>query len=209
MYSVPSDDACGWLSVGLGEIMKDVPIKGTKAQWSGSCETTTAGSTKTIVQQIVMAVTGWEEKTTPLGTLQALRVKSINQFADGTTPGIVEVNDWFVCGYGRVYSESIDSNTDKKYVDELLSFTPQSTNESHVRYILADMQLMNTPDPYRAKIEDEETAEALRRWDAGIRVVNIDQFERKLVNEQRHIVETRSEKPISGAEILLTTDSQH
>ena len=207
-YTVPSDSACGWLSVGLGEIMKDTPIEGAHAQWSGSCQTTAAGSTKTIVQQIAITVSGWEQKTTQLGTFRALRVKSLNQYADGTTPGVVEVNDWYVCGYGRVYSESTDPNTDTKYVDELLSFTPQSTDESRVRYILADMQLINTDDPYRAKINDEETAESLRRWDAGIRVTNINQFERKMVNAQWQIVYVGSGEPIKGTDIKLTSDPQ-
>jgi len=206
VYSVPSDSACGWLSVGLGEIMKDTPIEGTHAQWSGSCQTIVAGSTKTIVQQISITVSGWEQKTTQLGAFRALRLKSLNQYADGTTPGVVEVNDWYVCGYGRVYSESTDPNTDTKYVDELLSFTPQSTDESRVRYILADMQLIDAADPYRAKINDEETAESLRRWDAGIRVSNIDQFERKMVNGQWQIVYAGSEKPIKGADVKLTSD---
>jgi hypothetical protein len=207
-YTVPGDDACGWLSVGLGETMKDAPIEGAKSQWSGSCQTTTGGSTKTIVQQIVSMVSGWEEKTIQLGTFRALRVKSLNQYVDGRTPGIVEVNDWYVCGYGRVYSESIDLDNDIKYVDELLSFTSQFTNEARVRYILADIQLTNTPEPYRASIADEETAEALRRWDAGVRVVNIDQFERASVNGEWQIVPAGSGRPINGTDIRLTGDPQ-
>ena len=143
-----------------------------------------------------------------MGTFRALRVKSLNQYAVGTEPGIVEVNDWYVCGYGRVYSESIDPKTDKKYVDELLSFTPQTTNESHVRYILVDIQLMNMPDPYRAQINDEETAEALRRWDAGVRVANIDQFKRVMNEGQWQIVYAGSEKPIKGSDVNLTGDTQ-
>ncbi len=206
VYSLPSDDTCGWLSVGLGEIMKDAPIKGAQAEWTGSCEANTTRSTKTIVQQITVTVSDWEQKTTQLGTFKALRVKSLNQYADGTTPGIVEVNDWYVCGYGRIYSESTDTSTDIKYVDELLSFTPQSTNESHVRYILADMQLVNSADTYRTKVNDEETAESLRRWDAGIRVANIDQFERKMVNGQWQIVSAGSGQPVSGADVQLTSD---
>jgi hypothetical protein len=207
-YTVPSDNACGWLSVGLGEIMKDTPFKGAKAQWSGSCKTTAAGSTKTIAQQISSVVLGWEQKTTQLGIFRSLRVKSLNQYADGTTPGIIEVNDWYACGYGRIYSESTDPNTDMKYVDELLSFTPQSTNESHVRYILADMELANTADAYRSKINDEETAEALRRWDAGIRVVNIDQFERTNIDGKWQIFYTGSESQIKGTDVKLTSDPQ-
>jgi hypothetical protein len=207
-YSVPGDDICGWLSVGLGEIMKDIPVEGAKSQWSGSCQTAGMGSEQTIVQGITSTVLGWEQKTTRLGTFRALRVKSLNQYAVGTEPGIVEVNDWYVCGYGRIYSESIDPKTDKKYMDELLSFTPQTTNESRVRYILADIQLMNVPDPYRAQINNEETAESLRRWDAGVRVANIDQFKRKLIDGQWQIVYAGSEKPIKGSDVNLTSDTQ-
>lgn len=207
-YSLPGEDVCGWLPVGLGEIMKDVPIEGAQSEWSGSCQMVAFGSEKTVVQGITTTVLGWEQKTTRLGTFRALRVKSLNQYAVGTEPGIIEVDDWYVCGYGRVYSESIDPKTDTKYVDELLSFTPQTTNESRVRYILADIQLMNTTTPYRAKIADEETAEALRQWDAGIRVANVDQFERKNVAGQWQIVYTGSEEPIKGSDVSLTSDPQ-
>ncbi len=207
-YSVPSDSECGWLSVGLGEIMPDVPTEGGHAQWSGSCRTTTAGSTKTILQQIDIRVSGWEQKTTKFGTFHALRLKSINQYADSTTPGVLEVDDWYVCGYGRVYSESTDSRNDTKYVDELLSFTPQTTNEAHVRYILLDAHLVNTIESYRMKVNDEETAEALRRWDAGIRVTNPDMFERKLVNGLLVISYVGTENPVKGMDVQLTSDPQ-
>lgn len=208
VYSLPSDSTCGWLTVGLGEIMKDAPAEGATFQWSGSCQTTGAGSTKTIVQGIKTTVSGWEQKTTRLGTFDALRVKSLNQYVDGTTPGIVEVNDWYVCGYGRIYSEANDTSTDTRYVDELVSFTPQSTDESRVRFILADMQLMNTSDPYRTEITDEEIAESLRRWDAGIRVANIEQFERKNMDGKWQIVYAGSDKPIQGTDVNLTSDLQ-
>ncbi len=53
---------------------------------------------------------------------------------------------------------------------------------------------------------DEETAEALRRWDGGIRVENIEEFERKLVNGQWQIVHTGTENPIIGIDVILTSD---
>jgi hypothetical protein len=208
VYSVPSASDCGWLSVGLGDIMKDIPTKGTHAQWDGSCQTTTAGSTKTITQQIDITIGNWEQKTTGLGTFRALRVNSVNQYSDSTTPGVMDVKDWYVCGYGRVYSESTDGRNDIKYVDELLSFTPLSTNEAHVRYIIVDSQLLNTAEPYRSKFTDEETYEALRRWDAGIRVTNLDQFARKLVNGQWQVVYAGTENPIKGMDVKLTSDPQ-
>ena len=89
----------------------------------------------------------------------------------------------------------------------LLSFTPLTTNESHVRYILADIQLGNVADDHRANVADEETAEALRRWDAGIRVANIEGFERKIVDGQWQIVYAGTDNPVIGTDIILTSDS--
>lgn len=71
VYSVPGDDVCGWLLVGLGEIMKDIPVEGAKSQWSGSCQTAGMGSEQKIVQGITSTVLGWEQKTTRLGTFRA------------------------------------------------------------------------------------------------------------------------------------------
>jgi hypothetical protein len=53
---------------------------------------------------------------------------------------------------------------------------------------------------------DEETAEALRRWDAGIRVANPEIFERKIVENNWQIVYLGTEIPISGKDIILTID---
>ena len=208
VYFAPSDTDCGWMSVGMGEIMKDIPAEGVQAHWSGSCRTTGGNSSKTISQQMLIQVIGWEEKKTALGSFRALKLKSVNQYTESMTPGVVEASDWYVCGYGRVYSESTESKDDTKYMDELISFTPASTNLAHVRYILADAQLINTAENYRAKVSDEETAEALRLWDAGVRVVNIAQFERKQVNGQWQIVRAGSETAIKGSDVILTSDPQ-
>ena len=90
---------------------------------------------------------------------------------------------------------------------ELVSYTPLSTNESHVRHILVDAQLSSNVAAYRAAIADEETAEALRRWDAGVRVVNIEEFERAIIDGQWQIVFSGTRNPISGTDVILTTDS--
>jgi hypothetical protein len=124
-----------------------------------------------------------------------------------------EKSEWYVCGYGLVLSTASSTETknrmnpqQKSSSSTLISFTPISTNESHVRHILADMQLGNNIDSYRAAITDEETAEAVRRWNAGIRVVNTGDFERKIVNGQWHIVRLGTRNPALGTDVILTTD---
>jgi hypothetical protein len=89
----------------------------------------------------------------------------------------------------------------------LISYTPIPTNESRVRHILVDAQLSENIASYRAKITDEESAEALRRWDAGIRVVNIGEFERKFVDGHWQIVYAGTDDHVMGTDIILTTDS--
>ncbi len=205
-YTLPDDSNCGWLSVGLGDIIKDVPAEGLKSKWSGSCQTSTINDTKTIAQEITSMVAGWEDKTTKLGTFRALRVTSMNQYANGRSVGVQDINDWYVCGYGRIYSTSDDTGRDVHYVDELLSYTPQTTDEGHVRYIIADIQLVNTPATYQANATDEETAEALRRWNAGVRVVNLNQFVRKELNGQWQIVYNGNDQSINPLDIQLSTD---
>lgn len=51
-----------------------------------------------------------------------------------------------------------------------------------VRYILADLAFANTSAAYRAYVENKETADALRFWDAGVRVVNITGLERRCID---------------------------
>ena len=90
----------------------------------------------------------------------------------------------------------------------VVSFTPLATNESHVRYILADIQLGHVADDYRAHTADEETAEALRRWDAGVRIVNSERFERQIMNGRWHIVYAGTRRPVNGTDINLSSDSK-
>ena len=126
-----------------------------------------------------------------------------------------KTSEWYVCGYGSVHFTSSRKGTKEpgrvsfqsQSESILASFTPLSTNESHVRYILVDVQLGNVADHHRAHITDEETAEALRRWDAGVRVVNIEEFERKVVNGQWQIVDAGTENPVLAMDLILTSDS--
>ena len=89
--------------------------------------------------------------------------------------------------------------------------------EPQVRYIVADMTLGGNVKLYRdyATTErDPDSREAMRLWDAGARVVNTNEFERKWVTNQfgkdgrvMRVVLRGSNRTITGSEVLLTTDT--
>ncbi len=89
--------------------------------------------------------------------------------------------------------------------------------EPQVRYLMADMTLGGSVELYRnyaMNERDPDSAEAIRLWDAGVRAVNKDDFERKWVPNQfgkdgkvMRIVLRGSNRMISGAEVLLTSDT--
>ena len=88
-----------------------------------------------------------------------------------------------------------------------------------VRYLLTDMTLGGNVKLYRdyATTErDPDSREAIRLWDAGARVVNTNEFERKWVTNQfgkdgrvMRIVQRGSNRTIVGHEVLLTTDAAY
>ncbi|MGO9111089.1 MAG: hypothetical protein ACLP9L_17845 [Thermoguttaceae bacterium] len=91
-------------------------------------------------------------------------------------------------------------------------------HEPQVRYLLADMSLGGDVELYRkyamAEEKDPDSREAIRLWDAGARVVNISDFERKRLNNEfgkdgkvMRIVFRGSARTISGNEVLLTSDT--
>ena len=163
---------------------------------------------------------GVEPKRANLGTFQAVRVDT--RLECSFTTGLHDdyyilgnKSEWYACGYGLIHSTASSTVTKNRLHSQtktselmLASFTPTSTNESHVRYILVDLQLGDVADYYRANITDEETAEALRRWDAGIRVVNIGEFERKIVNGRWQIVNAGTENTVTGIDVIVTSRSR-
>ena len=168
------------------------------------------------------ASTRTEKLTTALGTFQATTAGGGGSYSIltgrlDTVKGTYQKNEWYVCGYGLIKHISSDTGMktpgDYTYSSRaefvLVSFTPLTTNESFVRYMLADSQLGDVADEYRVKMTNEETAEALRRWDAGVRVSNIKQFERKIIQGQWQIVSVGTENRARGMEIKLTSDPQH
>ncbi len=88
--------------------------------------------------------------------------------------------------------------------------------EPQVRYLLADMTMGGNVAMYREyaeKEKDPDSREAIRLWDAGVRVANTGDFERKWVANQygkdgrvMRIVFRGSNRTITGSEVLLTSD---
>jgi hypothetical protein len=210
----PTTDQCpGTLERNLGDMLPEPPKAGISMRWSKAC----SGQAGIFRGNVSITVIGVEDKTTGWGTFQAVRVDTTQEYYAFTgtydiLTGLYETSEWYVCGYGLIRSTISHTGTymgqnfqpqSKELV--LSSFTPISTNESHVRYILVDIQLGNVADDYRANISDEETAEALRRWDVGIRVMNIGKFERKIVNGQWQIVYVGTENRANGMDVNLTS----
>jgi hypothetical protein len=101
------------------------------------------------------------------------------------------------------YDDGVTPRSENRSEVALLTTMSTAYHESAVRIILADMQLAGIVDAYRARIPDAAVREAVRRWDAGVRVANIDGFERKTIAGQWRIVHTGTERPIQGAAVDL------
>ena len=81
--------------------------------------------------------------------------------------------------------------------------------ETNVRYFLADMLLGGSREFYHRTAEvahEMGCQEAVARFDAGVKVINLDQFERKKVNGKVLITRKGSEERISGMLVKLSTD---
>lgn len=78
-------------------------------------------------------------------------------------------------------------------------------NEAQVRYVIVDAQLGDVIDYYRQFSEQPNIAEAIRRWDTGIRAVNTDKFER-IVNGNSgwQVVYAGTTQPINGMDVILS-----
>jgi hypothetical protein len=81
--------------------------------------------------------------------------------------------------------------------------------ETNVRYFLADISLGGSAEFYRKIAEEAHEMgclEAVARWDAGVRLSNLEQFERKRVNGKVLITRKGGAERISGMDVRLTTD---
>lgn len=196
-FNKPFDNACHFLASGFWlYILDEIPYEGLAHNESFNC----TDSSITLTQDWSSSVSNHEQLTIAIGTFDTLRIDTLN-----TVDNSREIHNsvWFACGYGVVLDTTIDPSVSK----ELLSFTPLLTDKARVRYILADIQLGNVIDYYRENISDEETAEAIRQWDAGIRVININDFERKLINGQWQVIYAGTETPINGSDVILSTEN--
>jgi hypothetical protein len=80
-------------------------------------------------------------------------------------------------------------------------------DEARMRYIIADIQLGNVAEYYRQYSDEKPVVDALARWDIGVRVVNINLFERKIVNVAGwRIVYAGTENTINGMDAILSDD---
>lgn len=78
-----------------------------------------------------------------------------------------------------------------------------------VRYMLADMQLGDVVDYYRQFTDDLAVATAVKWWDIGVRVENIQQFERKIVGYAGwKIVYAGTENATDGMDVKLVDQDE-
>lgn len=81
--------------------------------------------------------------------------------------------------------------------------------EGQVRYILADAELGGVIDYYRQYLDQPAVAEAVRRWDSGVRVANLERFERLILDYAGWKVVYRGEGHlVNSQDIQLTSDLQ-
>ena len=81
--------------------------------------------------------------------------------------------------------------------------------EVNARYFLADMYLGGSRDFYQGAAETAHEMgclEAVARYDTGVKITNLDEFERKKVDGNTLITRKGSNQRISGAEVRLSTD---
>lgn len=82
----------------------------------------------------------------------------------------------------------------------------EGLDEARIRLILVDIQLSGLDNYYRSFPNDLNASEAIKRWDSGIRVVNINAFERKIIGGQWQIVYIGTETIINGFDVVLSSD---
>ncbi len=90
--------------------------------------------------------------------------------------------------------------------------------EPQVRYLLADMTGGGKTEMYRkyaTEERDPDSSEAIRRWDAGVRVVNMSDFERRWITNSLakdgrafRVVLRGTSRTIKGHEVILSDDGR-
>ena len=106
----------------------------------------------------------------------------------------------------RAYFQGTDRLAEGSYVRLNCDFAYPEVN---VRYFMADMMLGGSRDFYYRTAEaahEMGCREAVARYDGGVRITNLDQFERKNVGGKVLVTRKGSDQRISGSEVKLSTD---
>jgi hypothetical protein len=176
-------------------------------------------SVKAMLEIFDFQLVAIEKVSVPAGTFETYRFEGIIHHNYDTSKYVSWSENkhvyWLSKGIGVIKFEHTYSDSTQNYAPstiELIEFSgggqssPSAFNEAQVRYILADSQLGGI-DYYRQFLDQPAVAEAVRRWDAGVRVTNINQFERKIVGDKGwQIVYVGTDTLIDGMDVRLTTD---
>ena len=119
---------------------------------------------------------------------------------------------WLACalmllslGLTQCAPGAIEDISEPQDEGEPIEATGPACDEARIRYMMADLQLGAETAYYRRRSNDPDVAEALRRWNAEIRIVNIQDFERKKVMPLGwKIVYAGTDQAIGGMEAELT-----
>ena len=90
-----------------------------------------------------------------------------------------------------------------------LDASERDFDEAHVRLIMLDIALGDTYAYFNAHSASPDPKEAIRRWDAGVRVRYANKFERKIVRGSWHQTGRGTDIQVDGLKVQLTTDSVH
>jgi hypothetical protein len=128
------------------------------------------------------------------------RIMNIYQF----TRVEINNNEWQII-YGG--TDGIVCQGDDIVLSTEIAASESDAFEAQIRYILADITLGDVATYYRQFTDQPAVAEAIQRWDAGVTVTNIEQFERRiLVYAGWKIIYLGTDTPINGMDVLLSTD---
>ena len=87
---------------------------------------------------------------------------------------------------------------------------PPAYDEAMVRLMLLDMTLANDLIYYRARVVQPDVREAVRRWDAGVRVRNAERFDRRTrAPGDPHRNWRGTNREAGGMDVILSTDPEH
>jgi hypothetical protein len=80
-----------------------------------------------------------------------------------------------------------------------------SCNEARIRYIMADFTFLGSEEYYPERRDETEVAEAIRRLEAGIQVMNLGSFERRVVGSKGiQVVYAGTDQTINGMDVQLS-----